>query len=579
MTDLALVAKTNNLDIMCICEHWAHRDQISFLCIDGYKLVSSYCRVNKIHSGTAIFLRKNLACEINSLTNTQYIQDIHLEYSGIIVSCQNAKKVCILTIYRSPAGSMDVFLTNLSLLLSEISPKFDIVLCGDLNINSLDKTNCNFNSLNDLLTAFELTNLINCPTRIMTNKNNVTISSAIDYAASYKYAILSVEVKNIHLSDHMAAFFTCLLANTTQGNVNNPSYKYRKITRHNLQLFKIYLGDKQWVLYEDKSTNENFQNFVDIFLIGYNQYCPIQTCVPAKQQSNPWYTKDLKKLRDELHVAYQMYRDTSLIGLKKAYNLKRKNYRKCINIAKRKYLSDKISDSTNKSKQVGIEVNKKLGRSNNSSKSLTNGIVSSNSTEIANNFGAHFSVNVKEKINKVFACQNTVSCTTSELVNNTMYCEPVTPHEILSVINNLKNTSSSGPDDVLVRVIKSVGESIANPLSSLINLSFLSGEFPDVLKIGKVTAIFKNGDVENCDNYRPICVLSCFSKILEKIMYSRICSFLNVNNILSNSHHGFRSRRSTETAAAELVNFLSKKRTREDRLLGFSLIFRRPLTL
>lgn len=565
VTEVALVCKTNSIDIICVCEHWANENQILFFCIDGYKLISSYCRINRIHGGTAVFIREGLPYEINQLTITQYIQDINLEYSGIVISCGKAKKVCILSIYRSPSGSVDVFLTNMSLLLSQISLTCEIVLCGDFNIDSLDRNNFNYKSLNDLLAAFQLTNIINSPTRIMTNKNNVTTSSAIDYVASCSdvIAIHSVQIRNIHLSDHMAIFFNCPLPGMPQGNTNNHSYKYRKITRYNLQLFRTYLDDKQWIPCENKNIHENFQNFVDLFLLGYNQYCPIQTCIPAKYWSNPWYTKDLRKLRDELHVAYQMYKETCLSSLKKAYNLKRKHYRKCINTAKRMYLSNKISQSSNKIKQTWFEVNRKLGRSTDGCRihsiRLPNGTVSSDNSEIADCFGAHFSVSVKQKITDVFSGQDKNSCTTTELVDVTFYCEPVTPQEVLSIINNLKNTSSSGADDILVRVLKSVGEAVAEPLSSLINLSFLTGAFPDVLKVGKVTAIFKKGDAEDCDNYRPICVLSCFSKVLEKAMYSRISSYLSVNNILSNSQHGFRSGRSTETAVVEFVNFLSKK--------------------
>jgi len=58
------------------------------------------------------------------------------------------------------------------------------------------------------------------------------------------------------------------------------------------------------------------------------------------------------------------------------------------------------------------------------------------------------------------------------------------------------------------------------------------GIVPDQLKIAKIIPIYKKGDHSSACNYRPISLLSVFDKLLEQIMYNRLNSFLNVNNIL-----------------------------------------------
>ena len=65
------------------------------------------------------------------------------------------------------------------------------------------------------------------------------------------------------------------------------------------------------------------------------------------------------------------------------------------------------------------------------------------------------------------------------------------------------------------------------------NLSIVKGIFPDDLKIARVTPVFKGGDEKDLGNYRPISVLHCFSKILERIMYNRLIKiiFFTQNNL------------------------------------------------
>ena len=55
-----------------------------------------------------------------------------------------------------------------------------------------------------------------------------------------------------------------------------------------------------------------------------------------------------------------------------------------------------------------------------------------------------------------------------------------------------------------------------------INNSFLTGFFPDELKISKVTPVFKKGDKNEAGNYRPISILPAFSKIYERAIYARL---------------------------------------------------------
>ena len=109
--------------------------------------------------------------------------------------------------------------------------------------------------------------------------------------------------------------------------------------------------------------------------------------------------------------------------------------------------------------------------------------------------------------------------------------------------------------------MKDISDIIATPLTLLINQSLQSGIFPDKLKIAKVVPIFKAGKY-NIDsyvhNYRPISLMSCFSKIFERVVYNQLYNHLQLNKLLYDSQYGFRKSHSTELAALELIDSIYK---------------------
>ena len=66
--------------------------------------------------------------------------------------------------------------------------------------------------------------------------------------------------------------------------------------------------------------------------------------------------------------------------------------------------------------------------------------------------------------------------------------------------------------------------------------------------------VCKANDRERLSNHRPISVLSCFSKILEKVMYKRIVQFLDKHDILFKNQYGSRAGKSTQQAILELTD-------------------------
>ena len=86
----------------------------------------------------------------------------------------------------------------------------------------------------------------------------------------------------------------------------------------------------------------------------------------------------------------------------------------------------------------------------------------------------------------------------------------------------------------------------------------MTGVFPSVLKTAKVVPVFKKDSKLDYSNYRPISLLSNVEKVLEKLMYKRLYTFLNSNNIIYNLQFGFRQQYSTSHALVNITENIGK---------------------
>ncbi len=83
-----------------------------------------------------------------------------------------------------------------------------------------------------------------------------------------------------------------------------------------------------------------------------------------------------------------------------------------------------------------------------------------------------------------------------------------------------------------------------------------TGRVPDKLKEAMITPVYKSDDHKSFGNYRPISILPIFSKILERIIYNRLLTYLDKMHILSSNQYGFRKNYSTYMALIELIDSL-----------------------
>ena len=118
---------------------------------------------------------------------------------------------------------------------------------------------------------------------------------------------------------------------------------------------------------------------------------------------------------------------------------------------------------------------------------------------------------------------------------------------------------------MLVKQSKSI---ISHILSRLLNNCMIMGHFPQTLKTGKITPIFKKGNKELIENYRPVSTLPIFGKIFEKVIYRRLYNFFISKGILTDSQFGFRKGHSTTHAIHHSVNIIKQAHKLKKHVIG-----------
>ena len=124
---------------------------------------------------------------------------------------------------------------------------------------------------------------------------------------------------------------------------------------------------------------------------------------------------------------------------------------------------------------------------------------------------------------------------------------------IFCELRKVKTNKAIGLDRISAKLLKDSAPAIAPSLAKIINMSLLSGTFPDIWKIGKVVPLFKSGDPTSSNNYRPITILPTLSKIIERIVHLQMHTFLQEHHLIASEQFGFRSKLSTNVTLAQFT--------------------------
>ena len=130
---------------------------------------------------------------------------------------------------------------------------------------------------------------------------------------------------------------------------------------------------------------------------------------------------------------------------------------------------------------------------------------------------------------------------------------PPLPTGILNIIKSLNPNTASGYDNVSSFFLHLGGDGLAPKLSLYFSTALEFGILPQIFKTGKVIPIFKSGDQQLLQNYRPISLLPSLSKVLEKLIKNRLMNFFVKHKVFYDSQYSFREKHSVIHALIEVI--------------------------
>ena len=342
--------------------------------------------------------------------------------------------------------------------------------------------------------------------------------------------------------------------------------KYRNFSNENVSLFCEALVNTDWnEVFESNDVNQAANNFSVNFLHHFNNFFPVQTR-PANRNKvpiEPWFTKGLLISRKTKLKLYKKWQSKGRVEFKERFVLYRNLFNKLCRHARALYYSKQLGKTKKSSSKHWALIKEASGLGKPKQQKIGeiidgNGKTITDPTLIADAFNEYFANIGKETVKSV---PQSSSDFRKFLISipNSFAIFPLGPYKIVEIVADLHDKYTEDINDISVAFLKKVIYFIAEPLSHVFNLSLSHGEFPEVFKSSKAVPIYKrSGNIRAMGNYRPISIVNCFAKILEKYVAESLTLFFSKNNVISKNQFGFTEGKSTFGCLFDIIAMISQ---------------------
>lgn len=552
--DLEDLCMSECVDVVCVSEHWLASDEVDFYVPKNFIVAKVMCRNNFNNGGVGIFLKHDIEFQVVDVSS--FCIEVHCELSCVQLT---AEKLIILSVYRSPAGDIEIFFENFELAIKKFwGNNKKVAVCGDFNIEMANPTSRH---------SFRFLNLLRSLNLVCANKNPTRFKSCIDnIIVNFSEDLYTIRVLGGHFADHDPLLFKMGGNKRSLNKANEDVQSHifvRRQTEDQIKAFTDCLRLKQWESISSCQENDMdgkmvcdsfFKEYIDLWhscspLVKCRSNCKKNTFKNKYSKLN-WYTTELADSRKLMLSFFSMYKNLvqGTVHANTAYaiylNLKKK-YRKQIIEAKKLACEKYIENSVNKCKAAWEVISGESSPAHTQQVSLSPDTFNNYFLNSVHDLGNKFDKSITSAIN---------------LLNNSNLQSPnrfnwrnVTPDEVIKAASKLSNSTAMDCYWLSNSIVKQTIHLINVPLAFIFNKCFYEEYFPDLLKLSKVVPIFKKGDKSLPQNYRPVSLVPIFSKLFESIMYNQLNEFFESNNLISNSQFGFRKGMSTITLVQRIV--------------------------
>src|SRR6218665_2411048 len=363
-----------------------------------------------------------------------------------------------------------------------------------------------------------------------------------------------------------------------QMKIENNSTK-RTFSDSAKEAFTNSLLNTDWTFVEDQISTQNinivYTSFITKYKSLYDLAFPLVKVTQKRRDGprQPWMTMALLKSCKKKAKLYKKFLKNPTPQNKLKFTQHRNKFKQIKELSESSYYAESFTQCKNDLNKTW-KIIKKILHSNGDSELRHTFIIAESETKdpllSANSFNDYF-VNIGPSLaNEIPSTPVTIDSFMPFPLSCSFGSLPTSEMEIINVTALLKTTTSAGSDDINPAIAQSsIGLAfIAAPLASIINSSFYTGLEPDDLKIARVVPIFKAGQKNSISNYRPISILPFFSKILEKLMATRLSDYIERHAILTDAQYGFRHDLPTYMALIDMQMNVSESMNQSKFSLG-----------
>ena len=326
---------------------------------------------------------------------------------------------------------------------------------------------------------------------------------------------------------------------------------------------------------ECANVTDLYKEFVEKLTAAFDNIFPLTKVSNRIQKSKPWFNDEcLKALRKKM-ILNKRYKKTHNAEDKIKSEQQNKYYKKLIQRTKNQHMLQELDDCKTNIKATWKHINKIIGntRTLNEIRLEDNGKDLSDKLSIANKFNKTFS-EVGAKYGRCPNYDGEYKKYMNKREVNSFFFKDIDIAELKSILMKF-NPKKSTNDEIPFFLFKLMPENILVRLTFILNKCIMEGTMPQQLKMSKIIPVYKQGSKKDCNNYRPISLLSYIDKILETAVHSRLSNYLKNINFLCSNQFGFRTNHSTELALLSLMNRIYKAVDSKEYVLLLSIDLRK----